>query len=171
MKFLDCVAVVLKHEGGFSMNPKDPGGATNFGITKETLSQWRGRPVTVEEVRDLTIGEARDIYRVWYWDAAECDQLPAGLNLCVFDCAVNQGLRRAILFLQWAVGAIEDAKMGPATLTAVQKHYDASPRSLINTYQDRRLHHYQSLKIWPTFGKGWKNRAEDIRRHALEAVR
>jgi lysozyme family protein len=64
----DAVAPwLLAHEGGFVNHPKDPGGATNMGITIGTLSAWRGNRVTVEAVRDLTKDEALRIYRRQYW--------------------------------------------------------------------------------------------------------
>ena len=50
-RFSRCVAEVLKHEGGFVHHPRDPGGATNRGITLATLADWRGRDVTHADVQ------------------------------------------------------------------------------------------------------------------------
>ncbi|MCC2654360.1 MAG: hypothetical protein K0Q60_4526 [Microvirga sp.] len=68
-RFEKAVEIVLQHEGGFVHHARDPGGATKFGITRETLSRVRGRPVTIEDVRELTRAEALAIYRWLYWDA------------------------------------------------------------------------------------------------------
>jgi len=62
-RFDEAVDLVLRHEGGFVQHPRDPGGATKFGITRETLSRARGRSVSVDDVRRLTRGEAAAIYR------------------------------------------------------------------------------------------------------------
>ncbi len=94
---------VLRQEGGWSDHPLDPGGATNRGITRATLAQVRGRPVSKAELMALSLQETAAIYRRLYWDAAACDALPSGVDLAVFDLAVNSGPRRALLLLQEAL--------------------------------------------------------------------
>ena len=103
-RFARCVAEVLKHEGGFVNHPRDPGGATNRGITHITLADWRGGPVTAEDVRTMSEAEAREIYRSKYWNAIQGDNLPAGVDLAVFDLAVNSGVGRAARMLQQQLG-------------------------------------------------------------------
>jgi len=117
--FETALAHVLKYEGGYSDHPSDPGGATNRGITKAVLEAYRGHSVSKADVRALSRGEAAAIYRSRYWDAAKCDRLPDGLDLAVFDCAVNQGIGRASRFLQQAAQVTADGKIGPKTLAAV----------------------------------------------------
>jgi hypothetical protein len=58
---------ILAREGGFVNHPADRGGPTNFGVTQATLASWRGREATIDDVRSLTIDEARDIYRTKYY--------------------------------------------------------------------------------------------------------
>jgi len=77
-RFEQAVDIVLQHEGGFVQHPRDPGGATKFGITRETLSRAGGCPVSVEDVRELTRAEAVAIYRWLYWDVVRADDLPPG---------------------------------------------------------------------------------------------
>lgn len=90
----DILSHILKSEGGFVDDPKDLGGATNYGITQKTLSDYRKRQVTKEEVRALTVNEAKDIYRQNYvapfmdWSA----NMPL-LSLLV-DSAVQHGVGR-----------------------------------------------------------------------------
>src|SRR5579871_5727548 len=96
MSFADCLPVILRSEGGFVDDPQDPGGATNLGITLNTLSAWQGRTATVEEVKGLTPAAVAPIYQAMYWNVARCGQCPAGVDLMVFDEAVNQGPGRAI---------------------------------------------------------------------------
>jgi len=107
-RFRICLDRVLKHEGGFVNHPKDPGGATNFGITQATLADFRKKPVTVAEVKSMTKDEAGEIYRWRYWSPPLCEALPEGVDYMVFDLAVNSGVSRAVKFLQLTVGATPD---------------------------------------------------------------
>ena len=120
MSFEACLPIILQSEGGFVNNPDDPGGATNLGITIGTLSSWLGRPATVAEVQALTPQTVAPIYLANYWDRTACDTWGAGLDLMVFDEAVNQGPGRAITTLQTAMGVAADGAVGPATQAAAQ---------------------------------------------------
>jgi lysozyme family protein len=147
---------VLLFEGGYSDHPSDPGGATNRGITKAVLERFRGRAVTKQEVRALSKDEAAEIYRRYYWMAASCDQLADGLDLAVFDCAVNQGVGRATRFLQQAAQVTADGKIGPKTLAAVEA---AKPDTLLIEFMARRMNSYGLLqKLFKVFGLGWSRR-------------
>ncbi len=153
--FQECVAFVLKNEGGFVDNPEDPGGATNMGITIGTLRAWRGQPVTVEDVRNLSQDEAISIYRANYWNPLKCDELPLGVDMVVFDFGVNAGIRRSAMTLQQVVGVTEDGVIGPETLAAVSKQ---APAKVVDSFGAARLAYYKQLKEWPEFGKGWTDR-------------
>jgi len=155
---------VLRWESGFADNAADPGGATKYGITRKTLSRWRGRRVTKAEVSALTRDEAAAIYRAWYWDACRCDELPAPITLAVFDAAVNQGPLRARKLLQGAVGVKADGIVGPVTLDAVRA---ADTADLLRDFMARRALHYASLPNRAVFGRGWFRRLFDIHRRAL----
>jgi lysozyme family protein len=78
--FDQCLSMVLKHEGGFVDHPKDPGGATNMGVTLGTYEQWVGRSVTVEEMKALAFDDVAPIYRKNYWDRVRGDDLPSGVD-------------------------------------------------------------------------------------------
>ena len=163
-QFADCVEVVLHHEGGFVNNPKDRGKATNLGITIGTLTAWRGEPVTIEQVRNLTRLEARQIYMALYWNPLRCDDLPAGLSLSVFDFGVNAGPRRSAMMLQRLLAEKDervevDGAIGPITLQAVRMR---TSRVLIEQFHDSKVSYYRSLESFPTFGKGWLNRASAV---------
>jgi Glycosyl hydrolase 108 len=66
--FSQCLAVVLAEEGGYTNDPDDRGGPTNFGITIDDLREWRGTDVTAEDVKNMTKAEAQEIYRSKYWN-------------------------------------------------------------------------------------------------------
>lgn len=154
--FPACVAFTLSREGGFVNNPRDPGGATNFGITLATLQAWRGWPITADDVRALKRGEAVAIYRANYWQPAGCAGLPPGVDLMVFDCAVNSGVRTSAKLLQRAVGVTDDGAIGPDTLRAVYAIGDQA--ELIAKLAAVRLSYCRSLGAFAVFGKGWTER-------------
>jgi lysozyme family protein len=166
--FERALALVLVHEGGWADHPKDPGGATNLGVTIGTLSDWLGRPATKAEVRALTKASVAPIYRRNYWNAVRGDELPAGVDYAVFDFAVNSGRGRAIPSLQRAIGVADDGKLGPITLAAAASK-DAA--QTIERICADRLAFLRRLSTWPTFGKGWSSRVEGVRAEALAMAR
>jgi lysozyme family protein len=86
---------ILAREGGFVNHPLDAGKATNFGITTATLADWRGKPVTADDVRDMQVEEARAIYRARYVRPFDRLELPPELKAQVVDIAVNSGVTTA----------------------------------------------------------------------------
>lgn len=151
-----ALAFVLRQEGGFVDHPADPGGATCFGITRATLARARGAPASVQDVRALTKEEACTIYRRLYWTAIRGDELPAGLDLAVFDLAVNAGPGRAIRLLQSALAVTTDGILGPHTLRAARQ---ADPLRTIRALTEQRIRFLAGLPGWPVFGRGWRRRA------------
>ena len=162
--FDKCLSITLRHEGGWADHPRDPGGATMKGVTIGTYAQFKGRKVTKDELRNISDADLRTIYRRNYWDKVRGDDLPAGLDLVAFDGAVNSGPARGARWLQQGVGVAADGKIGPATIAAAK----AAPVSpAIAASCDARLEFLHRLKTWPTFGRGWQSRVDDIRRQAV----
>jgi lysozyme family protein len=155
MSFLTSVRHILDLEKGFVNHPADPGGATNFGITIAVLAEWRGHPVTVEDVRNLKRDEAIQIYKAFYWDRARCDSMPPSTALLVFDGAVNHGVSRSAKILQEALGVPADGRIGPRTLAAATA---MEPKALLTEVAARRMHFYATLPGFLTFGLGWSRR-------------
>lgn len=150
---------VLASEGGYVNHPRDPGKATNMGITIATLRAWRGTKVTNKDVQNLTQAEALAIYKAQYWDTVRADQLPLGLDYLTFDYAVNSGPARAIKDLQRTVGADVDGVIGQKTLSKIKEYIAAnSMRVLLNAYATRRWKFVQGLSTFSTFGNGWRRR-------------
>lgn len=146
---------LLGHEGGFVDHPSDPGGATNWGVTERVARAhgYRG------DMRDLPVLVAKGIYRSMYWDAVRADDLPDRLRYAVFDAAVNSGPRQAIIWLQHAIGADGDGKIGPQTITMARA---AAPDFAIRRMLSARLKFMTDLKTWGVFGKGWARRICDL---------
>jgi lysozyme family protein len=147
--FPAALKAVLVHEGGYVNHPKDPGGATNKGVTQKTYDNSRrkwGYPT--RSVRFITDAEIGVIYRIQYWDAVKGDELPSGVDYAVFDFAVNSGPARALKYLAKSKGAT---------------HHNT-----INNLMDIRLEFLRNLSTWPTFGKGWSARVKGVRAKALQ---
>jgi len=160
-----CLAHLLKHEGGFVNHPSDPGGATNLGVTQEVWEDWIDRTVSEENMKALTPAKVAPLYREMYWDRIKGDKLPSGVDYLVFDAAVNSGVSRAAKWLQTTVGAVADGAIGEQTLKQVLL---TNPLMLIDKYSANRLSFLQRLSTWPTFGKGWERRVEEVRATALK---
>ena len=154
-----CLQHILQYEGGFVNDPQDPGGATNHGVTKKTWEAYVGHSVTVDDIRALTVAQVGPLYRQRYWGILFCDEWPKGVDLIIFDEAVNQGPGRAAKTLQTAAGVPDDGVIGPATKAAVAAHKAAD---LIDSISQLRAKFYQSLSTFPRFGKGWMNRLHDV---------
>jgi lysozyme family protein len=165
--FEQCLALILKHEGGYVNNPKDPGGRTNLGVTQKVWEEWVGHPVDEAAMRALTPSDVAPLYKKNYWDKIKGDDLPAGVDYACFDLAVNSGVGRAAKILQQAVGANPDGAIGPASLDAVEK---ANPRDVATEICDLRLKFLQSLPIFATFGKGWTRRVSEVEETAFKMV-
>lgn len=110
---------ILRREGGFVDDPVDRGRATNMGITINTLATWRKHPVSVEDVRNLTEEEAREIYRALY--VTPFDGLSDLIKPQVVDIAVNMGITRARTLL--ALAQQVDKPLSVALVVERLKHY------------------------------------------------
>jgi lysozyme family protein len=167
--FPACLKVILKHEGGYVNHPRDPGGITNLGVTKRVWEEWTRRRVTEAEMRGLTPDMVAPLYRKNYWDKVRGADLAPGLDLHVFDFAVNAGPARAMRYLQMMIGAVPDSKIGPASLKSLSKYIDAHGiRRAILRYAELREGYYRELPTFKTFGKGWLRRVREVTDAALE---
>ena len=161
--FEACFVMLLKHEGGYVNNPKDPGGRTNLGVTQRVWEEYVGHSVDEATMRGLTPDMVASLYKKNYWDICKCDELPDGVDYAVFDLAVNSGTRRAAKMLQKAAGVADDGAIGPATMKAVSK---CTPHDLALDICELRLAFLQALPTWDIFGKGWGRRVAEVEKTA-----
>lgn len=165
--FEASLALVLKHEGGFSNHPRDPGGATMRGVIQRVYDAYRKRKGRAKRsVRNITDDELQEIYRDQYWTAIKGDALPRGVDYCVFDGAVNSGPVQSVKWLQRALGVKADGMIGMVTLGAVDAHKDK--KALVRSICGKRMSFLQALKHWPVFRKGWSRRVAEVERDALK---
>ncbi len=166
--FEQCLAFVLKSEGGFVNNLKDPGGMTSLGVTKAVWENWVGHPVTETDMRALGPQDVSPLYKTNYWDKISGDSLPLGVDYAVFDMAVNSGVNRAAKTLQQILGVTPvDGQIGPATLSACE---EVNARDVATRVCEARLAFLQGLPTFPTFGKGWSNRVSEVEKIAFNMV-
>ena len=159
--------LVIVNEGGFVNNPKDPGGATNWGCTQAVWEKYVGHSVTVDDMKALTKEDVKPLYKRNYWDALHGDAIPSGLDYCLFDCAINSGVNRSAKIIQEIVGVFADGAIGNNTVSAITQ---LNPVTAINEFCDKRQAFLESLKTFPVFGKGWSKRVSEVRTRALEMV-
>ena len=167
VNFQRALPFVLKHEGGYVDHPKDPGGATNKGITIATFRRYIKPDATKQDLRNITDEQVASIYYQHYWCAAQAQNLPSGVDYAVFDFAVNSGPSRAVKFLQRAVGVKDDGRIGPKTLEATAK---MPARVVISKICDARLAWLKRLRTWATFGRGWSRRVDGVARDATAMI-
>lgn len=159
-RFEACLAETLKWEGGWSHHPRDPGGPTMRGIIQRVYDGWRdSNGLPRRSVRAIEDHELRDIYRRSYWDQIRGDALPPGIDLVVFDFAVNSGPARAAKYLQRVLGVKVDGHIGPATLGAAAT---ADPQDVIVQLMDDRRRFIRQISTYDAFGRGWERRCDGI---------
>ncbi|MGC1464306.1 MAG: glycosyl hydrolase 108 family protein [Pseudolabrys sp.] len=161
-----ALARVLAHEGGYSNNPSDPGGPTNFGITIADYRKDVKLGATAADVRAMKVDDAKAIYRARYWDAQRCDDLPAGVDYAVFDYGVNSGIGRSGRVLRRMLKLPDNTSVVSDAVIAAAKQAEA--KLLAAAICDERLRFLRSLKTWPVFGKGWSARVADVKARALQ---
>lgn len=166
--FQKSLELILKSEGGFSNDPRDPGGTTNLGVTNGSWQAWLKRPVSKTEMRSLTPEIVAPFYKTQYWDACRCDELPLGIDYAVFDFAINSGTHQASKLLQEALGVNADGVIGPQTLTAVS-NYGVS--ELTELFSEKKELFYRSLRTFAAFGKGWLNRVVDVQKNVEQMTK
>ncbi len=172
MSFDDCLAFVLRWEGGFVDDPDDRGGATNKGITQAVYDEWRERKhYDKRSVREIEDGEVKQIYLEQYWRPSRCQALDYPMSLILFDSAVNHGVGRAVKILQDALKVTQDGVFGPKTMAAYDYLEECHGTCHIaGSYLAAREEFYfrivDSRPEQAKFLRGWMNRLSDLRKEA-----
>lgn len=138
---------LMGNEGGYSNNPDDPGGETNWGISKRSYPDL--------DIRNLTREQAKEIYKVDFWNRIHADQMYDGVAFQALDFAINSSIETAVRKLQHAVGVADDGHWGPVTQAAAAAMTESDEIMLLNA---ERLDFMTRLTKWPSFGRGWARR-------------
>jgi len=162
--FDQAVTQVLEAEGGFVNNPNDAGKATNFGITLAILKEYRKKDVTVEDVKNLKVEEAKAIYKSVFWDPMKLDQIQSlKLAKTLFNLCVNMGPSQASKFLQRALKVKDDGVIGPKTIAAANGLPESKAcLEVIKQAQIFYIHLVENKPSQITFLEGWINRTHEL---------
>ena len=163
VNYNECERRVLLSEGGYTNDPQDPGGPTNWGITLvDARLHWKPN-ATAEDVRAMPRSVAEKIYKEKYWDALRADALPAGVDYAVFDYGVNSGIGRAGRVLRAVLGLpSHDWHVDGEVLDALA-HVNA--QHVVDAICQERLTFLHGLKTWPRFGGGWGRRVASVKEY------
>lgn len=141
---------VLRWEGGYVNHPKDPGGATNRGVTQAVYNDYlRDGGLPIQSVRNITEEEVADIYHRRYWNAVGADRLPTGVDYATFDYGVNSGPSRALRYLG------KSMKKGDSVAT-------------IKALCSSRMGFLRGIGTFAVFGKGWGRRVASVEATAVK---
>lgn len=175
--FERAIPEILQHEGGFVNHASDPGGATNWGISLRFLADHleagdfdNDGDVDIEDIANMTVDQAAEIYRQFWWDKYNYGLLnDQTVATKIFDMSVNMGASRAHKIVQMALNKAfglqlsVDGVIGNATRGVINACEDDVEQHLLTTICDEQFGFYQrliankpSLKV---FERGWKNRA------------
>ena len=150
---------VMGHEGGYANDPNDPGGETNWGISRRSYPDLN--------IKSLTREEAKEIYRRDFYSHISADRLPDGVVFQLFDFAVNSGIETAVRYLQRALGVADDGHWGPVSQAAAD---GTSEPDMILHLNAERLMFMTRLKNWPHAGRAWARRiAQNLRYGAIDS--
>jgi lysozyme family protein len=162
--------LLIESEGTkYTDDPIDPGGATKYGITFSRLQLWRGKKITKDDVKSLSLDEARQIYLSHYWGFIRADSLPAGLDYTVFDFAVNSGPTRSVRMLQNMIGSKPDGDYGPATHIALEEYIkNTGLIPTIRRFNTGRRNYLKGLGTFWKYGRGWMARVDRVEHKSVE---
>jgi len=178
MKTVDeMIADIIDREGGYNDIDADRGGATNLGVS---LRYAKGVGLDLDgdgdtdkdDIRLVTPDVAAALYREDFFIDPRIDRLPDAVQPQVFDCAVNHGPPRAIMFVQTVInlagfGPVDvDGVLGPHTRRCAQEAQDEMGGLFSNAIMHERINFYRSIVAKDpeqrTFLKGWLNRAHEF---------
>lgn len=166
------IPLLLQVEGGYQAHPNDAGNynslgqlvGTNQGISARFYEDIIGRPPTVADIKSITKSEAEQIYRQYFWNALNANQInnQAVANTIV-DHHVNAGtgarLAQQVLNNHFGKNLAIDNKIGTQTLAALNS---VNPNAFVNVYNDARADYYRSLSNSDSFLQGWLHRLKSF---------
>lgn len=159
MDFNTAFDRVIGHEGGYVNNPADPGGETNWGVSKRSYPNV--------DIKRLTRDGAKEIYRADFWNRIHGDRLPDGVSYQLFDFAVNSGIETAVRQFQRALGVADDGYWGPVSQAAADR---LTETDMILRLNAERLDFMTRLANWPNASRGWARRiAQNLRFGATDS--
>ena len=162
--YAQALKLVLVYEGGYTNDPRDPGGPTNFGIIQREYDNYRKRKnLPTRSVRYIEENEYSEIYHEQYANPLKFDEMPSGLDFAVLDYGINSGIGKATKDLQRYLGCTVDGVLGSETLDKAFKAMAIDAQKTIIDYCLIRMNFLRSLSTFDHFGTGWTRRVEGAR--------
>jgi lysozyme family protein len=168
---------ILRWEGGMTISPAEPGGASNWGISMVSFTDWRHKhklsPPTIDDLQSLTQDQAITIYEENWVGKISFDLLPVGVDLRMLDICINLGVTGGINLLQRVLDIRETGKMDGYTWLAMRS-FIIVPDRLVTLINDLSIA-WLALKFtqvdWHKYEAGWKNRNNDITQKCLDMIK
>ena len=159
VRFLKAINRVLGHEGGYVNDPEDPGGETNWGISKRSYPSV--------DIKNLTRTQAVALYYRDFWLKAKCEEVSVGVDYQLLDSAVNSGISQTFRFMQRALNVADDGLWGPVSLAGLRQ---TKKCDFVLLFLAERLEFMTKLKNWGAHGKGWSRRIAQNLRYGAEDI-
>lgn len=172
-----AIEIILKNEGGYQEHPNDKGNynskgllvGTNHGISAPTLERWKGRTITQIEMKQLSLREAKEIYKKYYWLPIWGENILDQDNAeIIFDHSVNAGVGSASILVQKTLNGIGsflvlDGAIGKKTITELNK---TNQHIFFNEFRRNRIEYYKSISGGSNsvFARGWIKRVIDFKK-------
>ena len=161
---------IIKSEGSvYENDPTDNGGCTKFGIILQTLKDYnfdvnKDGVFNCDDVKALTIDDAKIIYKKMYWDYFKADSIKnQSLAEYIVDGAINQGKGTIAKYVQDIIGVTADGLVGNKTVEAINNH---NSKDLFDKLKAKREEKYHKIVAnnpsQNKFLKGWLNRLNCI---------
>jgi len=162
--------VLMRTEGGYSDDPDDRGGATDFGVTQSTYDDYRDHhKLPRQPVKLINELEAWDVYKhFWSMGANALEEWPS-MAIQYFDACINCGPGNAARLLQQALGLTDDGIFGPYTLRIATTSLRRAERWWSENFAVKRIKYYVDLKN-QKFEDGWLVRTVRVAAYALARV-
>jgi lysozyme family protein len=161
--------MLLRFEGGYVNNPRDPGGETNKGVTMATFQtcshELLGIDPTSDNLKALTDAQAGIIYKALYWNKMQGDAIALqDLANIVCDFFVNAGTHATKLLqtvmIEMGASISADGVIGPGTIQALG---NLAQDEVYRRYKQGRIAYYQNLgQKFPEFLNGWLKRVNSF---------
>lgn len=151
--------LLMQNEGGYVNDPNDNGGETKYGISKKQYPHV--------DIPNLTLWQAKEIYKKDYWFRYKCECLPDCLSVCLFDAVVMSSGIKMVKLLQEALGVTADGVIGNQTIGAAHR---VPLKPVVKSFSDKRLSYLMSLKNWKYYGNGWGDRVLRVKQTAEDLI-
>ena len=152
--FNEAFEKVLEFESGYVNDKSDSGGETKYGISKKAFPNV--------DIKNLTLNEAKEIYKKVYWDKIKGDEINnQKIAEIIFDTAINMGISTAAKLAQKILNVKQDGIIGAITLNTLN---NVNEEVFTKDYKLARIAKYVEVakgdKI--KFLRGWIKRVLSI---------